>query len=422
MLNRGCNLGKLAYFYVGDLDHSAKCLYFDFANYPQLTPKISMKIVLILGVSLLINSVACGQVGQAKNLKELYRQGKYDEVIKYEPTNGEDLTAKDFYYKGMAYYMKSEDDEAMKYLNRAIEKGPVDCDMFFYKGKLLSFSNKFEESLPYFDKAIALLPREPDFYAGKGESYYALNNRDSAIVYFEKASRLPHCKTRVFLLMGEIYKDLKENENALHAYETALAQLTPNDESYQNCSFNLGLLQELTGKEAAAKETFEKHTAVYPEDFHAVAKLIQVYYSLLEFDKAIPFKEKLYAAHKAGKLPAEMNDMFCFDQFIWNNKRIMVFENFDEQPEDVFVKHHFYVMGDNGKEEYRIDSESSPAIRMNGPKEKYVLCLVKNGSYFTYWQYVFNDDYKYPQLKSAVLDILNQKVLPSAATIPGKKD
>lgn len=216
------------------------------------------------------------------------------------------MTAKALYYKAMSYYMKSEDKDAMKYFDLAIEKGPVDYDMFYYKGMLLFYANKFNESLPYFDKAIALLPNEPDFYSGKGEAYYSLDNKDSAIVYFEKASKLPKCKTRTFLLMGEIYQDQNKIDNALLSYQTAIVQLTPNDKSHQICSFNLGLMQQLTGKFTEAKETLEKHISAYPIDFHAMAKLIQVYYSLSEFDKALPYKQTLYAAHKAKQLQEEM--------------------------------------------------------------------------------------------------------------------
>lgn len=378
-----------------------------------------MKKLLPILMTLVV-TCSYAQVDLAENFKQLYKEKKFNEIIKYKPKKNEELTAKALYYKGMSHYMKSEDKDAMKYFDLAIDKGPVDYDMFYYKGMILFYANKFTESLPYFDKAIALLPNEPDFYAGKGEAYYALENKDSAIVFFEKAAKLPNCKTRVFLLMGELYQDLKQNESALTVYKTALTQLTPSDDSYQICLFNLGLLQQLTGKLSEAKETFEKHITAYPIDFHTMAKLIQVYYSLSEFDKALMYKEKLYAAHKANKLSEEMKVMFCFDQFIWDGKRVMVFENFDEPDEFMFVKHHFFIMDDHGEIAYQIDSESSVAIRMNDSKNKYVLCLVKDESHFTFWQYVFNDNYKYPELKAAVLDILNDKVKPSASFIPGK--
>lgn len=377
-----------------------------------------MKLHLTI-IFLFLGAYSYGQTDLSNHFKELYNEKKYDEIIKYKPKKKEALTAKALYYKGMSYYMKTQDKDAMKYLDMAIDQGPVDHDMYYYKGMIYFYANKYSESIDYFNKAISLLPNEPDFYGSKGEAYYNLNQLDSAIFNFEKASKLPGCKTRIFLLMGEIYQEQDNIENALFSYHTALDQMSTTDESYQNCLFNVGLMQQLLGKLPEAKETLEKHIGLYPSDFHAMAKLIQVHYSLSEFDNALPYREKLYAAHKAKSLPKEMTDMFCFDQFIWNGKRIMAFENFDEPDDFMFVKHHFYVLDDKGDIEYRIDSESSVAIRMNDSNKKYVLCLVKNGSHFTYWQYLFNDDYKYPELKAAVLDILNEKVKPSGAFIPG---
>ncbi|MBK7036663.1 MAG: tetratricopeptide repeat protein [Bacteroidetes bacterium] len=380
-----------------------------------------MKKLLAILFILLITTTY-GQVDLTDKFRELFNENSYDEIIRYKPKKDEELTAKALYYIGMSYYMKTQDNAAMKYIDMAIEKGPVDWDMFYYKGMLLFYADKFEESLPYFDKAIVMLPDETDFYAGKGEAYYSMENRDSAIVYFEKAAKLENCEPRVLLFMGEIYQYQNKIENALTAYKTALPQLTPNDDSHQNCSFNVGLMQQLTEKFPEARETFEKHISLYPTDFHAMAKLIQVYYSLTEFDKAIPYKNILYAAHKSDKLKEGMKEMFCFDQFLWNDMRVMAFENFDETGDFMFVKHHFYILDNNADILYRIDSESSPAISINDPNSKYVLCLVKDESHFTYWQYVFNDDYKYPELKAAVLDILNDKVKPSASFIPGEKN
>ena len=72
-------------------------------------------------------------------------------------------------------------------------------------------------------------------------------------------------------------------------------------------------------------------------------------------------------------------------------------------------------MKDDGTVDYQVRSESSVAVRMT-PNGKYVLCLVRNSSFSTFWNYVFNDDYKYPELKKAVLDILNKVVQPSGKT------
>lgn len=384
-------------------------------NVMQYIKITTMKNFLTVILTLLV-TYSYGQVDLTDKFKQLYSEGKYEEIIKYKPKKDENLTAKALYYIGMSHYMRSEDKEAMNYLDLAIEKGPVDYDMFYYKGMLYYYASKFKESLPYFDKAIALLPGEPDFHAGKGESYYAMGVKDSAIVYFEKASKLPNCKTRVFLLKGEIYQEQNNFENALNAFKTALVQLTPSDDTYQNCSFNLGLMQQLTGKLNDAKETFENHISAYPTDFHAMAKLIQVYYSLSEFDKAVPFKEKLYAAHKAKKLQEGMKDMFCFDQFEWNSKRIMAFELFNEFDNGfITIKYKFFVTDNKGNIEYTIQSESSSAVRMS--EGKYILTVEKVNNHYSYWSYKFNDDFDYKILKEQLIKILNGDIKPDVSTI-----
>ncbi len=374
---------------------------------------------ILFGLSILLTAYSYGQDDLADDYKKLYKEKAYDKIIKHKPKRKAVLSSKALYYKGMSYYMKMKDDKAMKYLDRAIEKGPVDHDMFYYKGMLLYYAGKLDESLPNFRKAIELLPNEPDFHQSLGEALYKLNKLDSAKVHLQNAVEHPRANNRSFILMGAVCQEQNDLEGAYVAYSTVFVKLELSDERYQDCSFNLGLIQQLTGRDNEAKQTFENHLKNFPNDFHAMAKLIQAYYANSEFEEALPYKTKLYKAFETGTLPNEMNTMFCFDQFDWNGRNVMVFESFDEPDDFMYEKHHFYIMDEDGEIDYKIDSESSLAIRMQGSETKYVLCLVKDSAHFTYWQYSFNDDFKYPEMRSAVLDILNNKVKPSAAFIPG---
>lgn len=381
-----------------------------------------MKTITTFILTILLYSISYGQTDLSVQFKELYDQNQYDEIIQYKAKRGEELTAKAYYYIAMSYYMKQQDDNALKYFDIAINKGPADYDMYFYKGMTLYYKGQLHESLPFFDKAIEMLPNEPDFYGGKGEAFYALIQLDSALYYFTKAMALPGCNSRIFLLAGDIYLVLNDSLNAITAYEAALSKMDKTSPDYQTTLFNIGLMSQLAGNIEKAKNIYEQVLSIYPDDYHCMAKLIQTYYSLDQTDKAKPYREKLYDAHKKQLLPEAMKDMFCFDQFMWNGNRVMAYENFDEPDDFMFVKHHFYIIDDNGNIAYRIDSESSVAIRMNDSKLKYVLCLVKGETHFTYWQYLFNDEYIYAELKAAVLDILNENVEPSGSFNPGESD
>ena len=353
----------------------------------------------LLFIFLLFITYSYGQADVGTNFKLLFEQEKYDEIINYKPKDNQQLTAYDLFYKGKAFYMMSADEQANEYFDLAIAKGPVFGSIYFHKGMILLYANKFNESLPLFEKAIALSPTESDFYAGKAEAFSALKKTDSAQVYFEKATQHPSCKPRAFVMLAQIYQDQNKNEQASVSYKKALSQLSENDEMHQNTSFNLGLTPQLTGKITDAKNTVEKHITLYPTDYQAVAKMIQIYYALEQFEKAAPLKKILYAAHQNKQLNSDMEKQFCFDQFMWKGRRVMAFEKFAEPDDFLFAKHHFYVMTDNNEIDYQIDSETNAAIRMSKSKNKYVLCLMKDQAHHTYWQYVFNDDYQYPDLK-----------------------
>jgi tetratricopeptide (TPR) repeat protein len=379
------------------------------------------KYCIVIAVMCFVQCVFA-QSEQVKTMKDMYDNKRYSEVINYKPKNKEALAAKSLYYVGMAYYMENDDENAMTYLDSALNMGPVDYDMYYYKGMLFFYAKKYDEALPMFDKAISLSSDEADFYGSKGDAYISLNNMDSALVYYKKATSLSGCKSRYYLLVGEVLSGLKKDQEALSAFKLALEKISPadNQDEYKECFYNIGLMQQITGDSIGGKATFEKYVSQYPDDYHAVAKLIQAYYSMHDYEKAKTTKKTLYSAHKAASLPDDMKEKFCFDQFHWNGKRIMAFENYDEPDVYSYVKHLFYVVSDSGEVEYRIQSESDAMLHKEHPDKLYVLCLVKDGSYSTYWNFTFNDDVSYTDLKNAVLAILNNISKPAASTQIGK--
>lgn len=365
---------------------------------------------------LILSCHLIGQDAQTFYFRDLYGMEKFDEIIKNKNKKGEVFTAKSLYYIGMAYFMKGNDDMALKYLGEALSKGPVDYDMFYYKGMTLFYKGRYMESLPFFDSAIVRLPKEPDFYTGKGEVFYTIGKFDSAVYYFERGLSFPNCKTRFILLLAESYQKTDRNKEAIETYKKGVSLLAPSDENYSISLYNYGLLQLLTG-DSGAYITFEKFYKVNPSDYQAMAKLIQSYYLIGHYECAKPIRSILYEAHRKKKTPSSMKETFCFDQFIWNGKRVMVFERFDEPKDDLIVKHQFFILKDDGEIDFQVRSESSIAVRMT-PGNKYVLCLVREGSYSTSWKYIFNDDYKYDELKAAVISILNNDLASQKGTIP----
>ncbi len=180
--------------------------------------------------------------------------------------------------------------------------------------------------------------------------------------------------------------------------------------------YNIGLLELLNKNYDKAELALKELIELSPTDYHSYSKLIQIYYGKKEYEKSEPYKKKLYEAYNQGILKDNLKDMFCFDQFNWNDKLIQAFERFAIKKGELYYKHLFYVVDENGKIEYRIQTENSPiSVEMGGPK--YAIGMDKNGTHSTF---VFiEENFKYDDLKSIVIKILNEEINPSASSTKG---
>ncbi len=352
-------------------------------------------------------------------LKTLSDNKQYDKIIEQHASKSKDYSAKSLYYIGLAYYMKEDDNNCIKFMDLSINKDSKDPAPHYIKASTLNYMEKYNEAIKCFQTAINLKPDDARFYNGLGDSYYQLEKYDLALENYKKATEQNECPDRPYSMIAQIYSDLKQNEKALEAFYTAKTKISKRSNSYINALFNIGLLESLKGNYDKAEPAFVELLQLDPTDYHSYAKLIQIYYHRKEYDKAKPYKDKLYEAHAKGVLKDNLADMFCFDQFKWKDKLIQAYERFEEgNKTDIYNKHLFYVVNQNGKIEFRIQTEYSP-ISVEQGGTKYLLCMTKGSEHSTF-NIGFNDNFKYDDLKKSVIDILEEKVKPSATSKPTK--
>jgi tetratricopeptide (TPR) repeat protein len=351
-------------------------------------------------------------------LKALTDNQQYDKIIKLYAPISKDYSAKSLYFIGLAYYMKEDDNNCLKFINLSIEKDSKDPAPFYIKASTLNYMKKFEEAIESFKQAIALEPTKAKNYSGLGDSYYNLNKFDLAIEAYKKATEQKSCPDRPYTMIAQIYSDQKNNEKALEAFYIAKTIIDKKSDSYINALFNIGLLESLKGNYDKAEPAFVELLQLDSTDYHSFAKLIQIYYHKLEYDKAKPYKDKLYEAHKKGLLKDNLKDMFCYDQFKWNDKLIQAYERYEEGSKNIYNKHLFYVVNQDNNIEYRIQTEYSPVSVEQGGS-KYLLCRTKGDTHSTF-NIGFNDNFNYEDLKKSVIDILEDKVKPTATSRPNK--
>ncbi len=340
-------------------------------------------------------------------LKTLSDNKQYDKIIEQHASESNDYSAKSLYYIGLAYYMIEDDNNCIKFMDLSINKDSKDPAPHYIKASTLNYMEKYNEAIKCFQTAINVKSDDAEFYSGLGDSYYQLEKFDLALENYKKATEQNKCHDRPYLMIAQIFSDLKQNDKALEAFYTAKLKISHQSNSYINALFNIGLLESLKGNYDKAEPVFVELLQLDPTDFHSYAKLIQIYYYRKEYEKANPYKDKLYEAHKNGLLKENLKDMFCFDQFKWNGYLIQVFERYEnENKGDIYNKHIFYVIDNSDKIVLRVQTEFSPiSIELGGPK--YLLCANKGGTHYNPG-IGFNDDLKFDNLKAEAMKLFER--------------
>lgn len=359
---------------------------------------------------------AIAQDDFTNDIKMLIDNNQYDKVIKQFASKSKECSPKALYYIGLAYFMKDDDKNCLKFMDLSIAKDSTYPPAYFKKASALSYMKKDDDAIKEYLKAIELRPEDGFYLSGLADSYYNLDKLDLALDAYSKAVLCKKVPDRAYARIGQIYSELNRNDKALEAYYNAEQKVSKESDSYNNILYNIGLLELLAGNVDKAEPKFLQLIQRDSTDYQNYAKLIQICYYRKDYTKAKHYKAILYDAYKKGKLKDSLKDMFCFDQFKWGDKLIQAFERYEDGSALIYEKHRFYVVNSKGDIECKIQTEYDRlSVELGG--YKYILCMSKGRTHSTF-DIGINDDYNYDDLKGSVINILENKVKPIASSKP----
>jgi len=272
------------------------------------------KILLTLIICLLsLSNYAQEQI--TTELEIAYGEQKYDLIISEHSEKVSEYPAKAIYYVGIAYYMKADDNNVLKLMDLSLKKDKTDPDAYFIKGMTLNYMGQFDNAIESFNNAIELDSSNTNYFSGLGDSYIGQEKYEKALSAYMTATEKNEPTDRPFTMIPQIYAELNQPEKALEAFYKSKATISKESDSYINALYNIGLYEFLNRDYDKSEIAYKELIELAPNDYNSYAKLIQVYYSKKEYEKAEPLKEKLYQAYEQGKLTDNLKSMFCFDQF-----------------------------------------------------------------------------------------------------------
>lgn len=339
----------------------------------------------------------------------------FESIIKTYSNQRDQLSARGLYYLARAYYMTDQDSLALIVYDQSLAKDPNDAEVYAGKAFSLMYLERYKEAVPVFEKSIAMQPDKPMVHMGMGDSYFYDGLFANARQCYLRAVELDSQAIRPYAQIAGTYLEEGDQAKALEWYYRGRPHLAQDPETGRRVLFNTGLIEYLIGSNEKAMEAFEDFVEIYPDDYHAYAKLIQTYYRAQQYEKAIPWRKKLYEAHAKKQLPEHMEDAFCFDQFKWKDNDVQVFERFQEgKSKNIYYKHIFYVLDKEGEVQFSIQTEYSPfAVELG--TATYLLGMNRGTTHSTFG-FGFKEEVDYPSLKEAVIQVLEGKLDPAASS------
>lgn len=213
---------------------------------------------------------------------------KYGKTIK-------DLTAADWFEKGLSFLSSGDNKEAIDAFTKAVELKPEDASAMNNIGLSYGSLGNLEKSIEYYNRAIVINPGLAGAYNGRGAAYATKGLYRQAESDFQKSIKLDPKNDIGFRNLGILYKRTRQYDLAMANFNKAV-QVSP--EYYQNYS-ERGSLFDTLNKYSSALDDYNKalelnqnHIITYNNRGVTYANMGKYDMAFKDFDKAIELGTK----------------------------------------------------------------------------------------------------------------------------------
>ena len=203
-----------------------------------------------------------------KALEALFDAENFEE-LQVEALTCREEYPKDYkgpFYLGIALLNNDRYQDAIKFLNKAIELNPNNFVAYNNRGNAKDELGKHEEAIKDYDKAIELDPDSSSALDHRGVAKADLGKHEEAIKDYDKAIELDPDYSGTYNNRGIANYDLGKHEEAINDYDKAIKLDPKNAYAYNNRGIAKGAL----GRHEEALRDFDKALKLNPLDTNAI--------------------------------------------------------------------------------------------------------------------------------------------------------
>jgi tetratricopeptide (TPR) repeat protein len=209
------------------------------------------------------------------------------------------------YNVGLEYLNRTDVDDAIKYLNKALALNPRHYQSLNALGLAYSMRGNFQESVNYYQKCLVISPDFADAHNNLGMAYQELGYVDKAEEEFKKAVEnsnytkkdLPYCN------LARLYFLRQDFEKARLYVDYAIKLNSRSAQAY----YLQGLILENQNNIYGAIESFKMAVKIVPDDTNSSFRLGEAYFKSGELHRAAEILEKIAPQVTDAEMKEKLN-------------------------------------------------------------------------------------------------------------------
>ncbi|MFC4800127.1 tetratricopeptide repeat protein [Neobacillus sp. GCM10023253] len=141
----------------------------------------------------------------------------YKEEVRKDPTNLQNRII-----LGYTYYLKGDNDEAIKQYDYVLEQDKNYYDAHYNMGLVYVKEERYNEALIAFEKCVKIAPKDFKGYVQMGIAYRGLKEYDKATKALEQANKMAPTNADIIYQIGMVAEAQGQYDDAIAIYKDAL--------------------------------------------------------------------------------------------------------------------------------------------------------------------------------------------------------
>jgi tetratricopeptide (TPR) repeat protein len=196
-----------------------------------------------------------------------------------------------FLRAGYAYALKSDNSNAIDYMEKGLKLAPDNPDMLRGYADVLFYSGRGQEALAAYDKILQKNPDEVDVLKDVASIYSSSGDLDQALRYLEKAVKVDPEYKDGFFNVGEIYRQkINRTLDDLDSLKDKTGEYRTDEESAARVK---ELLKEKQEYLASAQSAYQGVLRIDSTDVEAMDRLAEIYQEEEDFDQGLIMLRKV---------------------------------------------------------------------------------------------------------------------------------